>query len=154
MDIITVVPRIYTLLVLVLVVFSTGCTGETGSALQTELNVAPVLGENSVPVSEERTRMEFQRNTATIDETPQISACTQELEVLKRINSDKYAMHKKKFDLLMTDARVYSDVRGGLQGGTRNTVDAFFSYRVGILCADISQDVLKGLSHIREGNRH
>lgn len=78
--------------------------------------------------------------------------CRKELDILKRLDNARYVSRKAVFDKLMSGARLYGDVRGDLQSGTRSTVDALFSYKLEKLCADISQDVLNSLSRIGENS--
>ena len=80
-----------------------------------------------------------------------INVCRKELNILKRIDNAHYNARKTVFDKLMSGAKLYGDVRADIQNGARSTVDALFAYKVEKLCADISQDVLNGLSRIGEG---
>lgn len=81
-----------------------------------------------------------------------LSVCRKELDILKRLDNARYLSRKAVFDKLMSGARLYGDVRGDLQSGTRSTVDSLFSYKLEKLCADISQDVLNSLSRIGENS--
>ncbi|STB68477.1 Uncharacterised protein [Citrobacter freundii] len=81
-----------------------------------------------------------------------LGVCRKELDILKRLDNARYLSRKAVFDKLMSGARLYGDVRGDLQSGTRSTVDALFSYKLEKLCADISQDVLNSLSRIGENS--
>lgn len=85
-----------------------------------------------------------------VDSRPGV--CRKELDILKRLDNARYVSRKAVFDKLMSGARLYGDVRGDLQSGTRSTVDALFSYKLEKLCADISQDVLNSLSRIGENS--
>ncbi|HEC7758699.1 TPA: hypothetical protein R4A49_004338 [Salmonella enterica subsp. enterica serovar Muenchen] len=90
-------------------------------------------------------------NTGMIADS-HLGVCRKELDILKRVDNARYLSRKVLFDKLMSGARLYGDVRGDLQSGTRSTVDALFSYKLEKLCADISQDVLNSLSRIGENS--
>lgn len=74
-----------------------------------------------------------------------ISRCQSELASLQTVNPRAYAVRKAKFDSLLTNASLYSGVRGDVNALTKNTLDALYKYKTNQLCAEIGQDLLNGL---------
>ncbi|EBO9664760.1 hypothetical protein ZP13_24805 [Salmonella enterica subsp. enterica] len=79
--------------------------------------------------------------------------CSRELTVLKRLNTRQYTQRKAQFDRLMSGASVYAEIRTDVAGGTREAVDAMYRFRTGLLCAEISRDVLDALARQGEDAR-
>lgn len=77
--------------------------------------------------------------------TNKISLCQSELASLRQVSPKAYAAKKALFDRLVSNASVYSAVRGDVNAGTKDTLDALYKYKTNQLCADIERDVLQGL---------
>lgn len=81
-----------------------------------------------------------------LSDIEKMEQCQRELEALKRIDAGVYTPRKADFDRVMQEADIYSGVRSDVRTYTQEAVDAYYRYRVDKLCADISKDVLDGLS--------
>ncbi|MFJ3264868.1 hypothetical protein ACIP8G_00110 [Serratia liquefaciens] len=76
--------------------------------------------------------------------------CQQELEALKNINTEQYSQYQAAFSRLMSGAANYANVRSKVSLNVQDTVDARYRYQVSLLCSDVSQAVMNGLTE-REG---
>ncbi|MJN97642.1 hypothetical protein DNX92_13490 [Salmonella enterica subsp. enterica] len=81
-----------------------------------------------------------------LNDIEKMERCRRELEALKRIDIRVYNQRKAGFDTVMQSADIYSGVRSDVSASTQDAVDAYYRYRVDKMCADISNDVLQGLS--------
>ncbi|RTP97282.1 hypothetical protein EKN38_22340 [Enterobacter sp. WCHEn045836] len=79
-------------------------------------------------------------------ESARLKQCQEELEALNTVAAADYTKYRKEFDRLMNGASQYAGLRATVGKGTRNTVDALYHYKVNLLCADVSQAMLKGLT--------
>ncbi|WP_337261679.1 MULTISPECIES: hypothetical protein [unclassified Serratia (in: enterobacteria)] len=77
--------------------------------------------------------------------TNKISLCQSELVSLKQVSPRTYAVKKAQFDRLVSNASVYSAVRGDVNAATKDTLDALYKFKTNQLCADIEHDVLQAL---------
>lgn len=84
--------------------------------------------------------------TDSIDDVARMERCRRELEALKKIDGAVYTKRKGEFDRLMSGASLYNGVRGDVGNYTQSAVDALYRFKADKLCADISNDVLNGLS--------
>lgn len=84
--------------------------------------------------------------TDSIDDVARMERCRRELEALKKIDGAVYTKRKGEFDRLMSGASLYNGVRGDVGNYTQSAVDALYRFKADKLCADISADVLNGLS--------
>ena len=110
----------------------------------------PEQGIKSPEVQSESPALQTPAENTGVTADSRLGVCRKELNILKRLDNARYLSRKAVFDKLMSGARLYGYVRGDLQSGTRNTLDALFSYKLEKLCADISQDVLNSLSRVGE----
>ncbi|WP_262822979.1 hypothetical protein [Escherichia coli] len=81
-----------------------------------------------------------------LSDIERMERCQRELEALKKIDIKVYNQRKAEFDRVMQGADIYSGVRSDVRESTQNAVDAYYRYRVDKMCADISKNVLDGLS--------
>ncbi len=81
-----------------------------------------------------------------MNEVERMERCRRELESLKRVDATVYNKRKAEFDKLMSGASLYNGVRNDVGNYTQGAVDALYRFRSAKLCADISCDVLDGLS--------
>lgn len=79
-------------------------------------------------------------------EALRLQQCKKDIEVLTKFNNPSYGDLKQEFDRLMGAAADYSGIRAQVTNNTQSTIDALYRYRVSILCAKISNEVLKGLT--------
>ncbi|WON78282.1 hypothetical protein [Serratia sp. UGAL515B_01] len=77
--------------------------------------------------------------------TTKIGLCQSELVSLKQINPKAYAVKQAEFNRLVNNASVYGSIRGDVNAGTKDTLDALYKYKTNELCADIEHEVLQGL---------
>ncbi|MGV3346815.1 hypothetical protein ACGVWS_14135 [Enterobacteriaceae bacterium LUAb1] len=87
------------------------------------------------------------------DEAPNnqgMQRCRKQLDAIQLIAPAKYPALNNTFNKLMKRASQYSQIRKDINDNTQQTVDAFYLYRITLLCSDISQTLLTGLAH--EGN--
>lgn len=75
-----------------------------------------------------------------------ISVCVNELKALQKISPALYKKRKEEFDTLMKGAAVYDDLRTDITESIRESVDAMYIYKTGLLCSVISQELLRSLS--------
>ena len=99
-------------------------------------------GCGSHPSDDEESAPDYVQET----ESARLKQCQKELEALNTIASVEYTKYRKEFDRLMNGAAQYAGLRTMVGSGTRNTVDALYHYKVNLLCADVSQAMLKGLT--------
>lgn len=76
--------------------------------------------------------------------------CHRELKALQKIDAKQYSVRQRQFDRVMASASLYAGIREAVQGNTQGAVDALYRFKADKLCADISQDVLNGLSRLGE----
>ncbi len=81
-----------------------------------------------------------------LDDVEKMERCRRELEALKKIDSTVYNKRKIEFDRLVSGASLYDGVRNDIGNYTQSAVDALYRFKADKLCADISNDVLNGLS--------
>lgn len=79
-------------------------------------------------------------------EAVRLQQCYKDIEVLTKINNPAYASMKQEFDRMMSGAAQYSGIRAQIADNTQSTIDALYRYRVSLLCAKISNEVLNGLT--------
>lgn len=119
-------------LVLVCLLLS-GCANLAKSKVTSESQSSVKVNEN-VPGPE----------TKVQDENPW-NQCEGTLNVLKAVNSEKYFERKGEFDHLMSGATEYAGVRANINEEMQSTLDSLYRYKVGVLCAKITQDVMQDL---------
>lgn len=117
--------------VLCLTVFLVGCANN--GAVKT-------FHKNAVKVAK------FSDYGDKMNELERMERCRRELESLKRVDAAVYNKRKAEFDKLMAGASLYTGVRNDVGDYTQGAVDALYRFRAAKLCADISRDVLDGLS--------
>lgn len=81
-----------------------------------------------------------------VSDLEKMERCRRELDILKKIDNTVYTKRKVEFDKLLTGASLYTGVRNEVGHYTQSTVDALYRFKADKLCADISNDVLNGLS--------
>ncbi|TQN75925.1 UNVERIFIED_ORG: hypothetical protein FHU00_4995 [Citrobacter freundii] len=81
-----------------------------------------------------------------LNDIEKMERCRRELEALKKIDSTIYNKRKAEFDKLISGALLYNGIRSEVGNHTQSAVDALYRFRSDKLCADISSDVLLGLS--------
>lgn len=74
-----------------------------------------------------------------------IDLCQSELASLRQINPKAYALQKAYFARLLSNASVYSAVRGDVNAATKDTLDALYKYKTNQICAEIEREVLQSL---------
>ncbi|WP_075182451.1 hypothetical protein [Pantoea sp. 1.19] len=79
-----------------------------------------------------------------------LQLCKAQLDAIKQVAPEQFGPLQKSFAGLMRNAAQYKQLRTGVTNGTQETVDALYLYRVNLLCADINQTLLLGLS--KKGN--
>ncbi|MFZ1875394.1 hypothetical protein [Serratia sp. D1N4] len=77
--------------------------------------------------------------------TNKIGLCQNELAALRQVSPRAYALKKAQFDRLVSNASVYSAVRGDVNTDTKETLDALYKFKTNQICADIERSVLQGL---------
>ncbi|STB68615.1 Uncharacterised protein [Citrobacter freundii] len=85
-------------------------------------------------------------STDNLDDIEKMERCRRELDALKKIGDLLYNKRKAEFDKLISGASIYNGVRNEVANYTQNAVDAYYRFRADKLCADISNDVLNGLT--------
>ncbi|EOF6511159.1 hypothetical protein ACK1C0_002799 [Salmonella enterica] len=83
-----------------------------------------------------------------VSDLEKMERCRRELDILKKIDNTVYTKRKVEFDKLLTGASLYTGVRNEVGHYTQSTVDALYRFKADKLCADISNDVLNGLSEM------
>jgi hypothetical protein len=116
---------------LFLTVFLGGCE-DTATVKPVQTNAVKVAG--------------FSASGDKMNEVERMERCRRELNSLKRLDSAVYNKRKSEFDKLMSGASLYNGVRDDVGDYTQGAVDALYRFRAAKLCADISRDVLDGLS--------
>lgn len=119
----------------------TGCQG-TGKipakANGLSQNSAPPTPPSSISVE-----------SAVAEKSNKVALCQSELASLKKVSPSVYLERKAYFDSLLNSVSVYASVRGDVNSQTKDTLDALYKYKTNQVCAEIEQDVLRGL--IRRG---
>jgi len=80
-------------------------------------------------------------------ENAKLQQCQSQLDVLEVVTPAQYARIRASFDSLMKGAAQYAGVRQKINSDTQDTVDALYRYRANLLCAQIAQKLLEGLTH-------
>lgn len=83
-------------------------------------------------------------------EAERLSQCQRELAALQVASPARFQQRKAEFDRLMAGAAQYGGIRTSVNNETQDTLDSLYRYKVGRLCAEISQDVLSGLMETGE----
>ncbi|CAI1765662.1 hypothetical protein [Serratia proteamaculans] len=83
--------------------------------------------------------------TQSASEAERLAQCQRELAALQVASPARYQQRKAEFDRLMAGAAQYGGIRTSVNTETQDTLDSLYRYKVGRLCAEISQDVLSGL---------
>lgn len=83
-------------------------------------------------------------------EAERLAQCQRELAALQVASPSRYQQRKAEFDRLMAGAAQYGGIRTSVNNETQDTLDSLYRYKVGRLCAEISQDVLSGLMETGE----
>ena len=78
-------------------------------------------------------------------QTVPVAQCQQTLDALKQVNTTAWRKDKAAFDSLLRAAAQYGDVRNGVSGSIRGTVDAMYQFRINKLCGDIERDLMVSL---------
>jgi hypothetical protein len=74
-----------------------------------------------------------------------MNQCQRELDSLQQVNPTAGKRLKMQFDQLLRNAALYNGVRTGINGETRSTVDALFTFKSGEVCAQVQRELLEGL---------
>lgn len=83
-------------------------------------------------------------------EAAKLQQCQKSLDALQTVRSQQFLEYKKSFEKLMKGAAQYSVIRSRIKDETQGTVDALYRYRVSMLCAQIDQALLIGLTESGE----
>ncbi|QGH60609.1 hypothetical protein [Serratia proteamaculans] len=86
-------------------------------------------------------------------ETGAMAQCQHELTALQQVAPDAGQRLKGQFDQLLRSAALYNQVRTSVNGDTRGTVDALFTFKSGEVCAQIRQALVDKLIRRVEGGR-
>lgn len=79
-------------------------------------------------------------------ESEKLQQCQSQLEALKVMSPAQYTHMRNSFDYLMNGAAQYANLRQKINTDTQDTVDALYRYRANLLCAQIAQKLLDGLT--------
>ena len=79
-------------------------------------------------------------------ESFRLQQCQSQLDVMKVVSPEQYARMHQLFDRIMKGAAQYADVRAKINADTQDTVDALYRYRANLICAQIGQKLLEGLT--------
>jgi len=79
-------------------------------------------------------------------ESEKLQQCQSQLEALKVMSPAQYKSMRNSFDYLMNGAAQYANLRQKINVDTQDTVDALYRYRANLLCAQIAQKLLDGLT--------
>ncbi|WP_146114147.1 hypothetical protein [Pantoea coffeiphila] len=79
-------------------------------------------------------------------ESEKLQQCQSQLEALKVMSPAQYTRMRNSFDYLMNGAAQYANLRQKINADTQDTVDALYRYRSNLLCAQIAQTLLDGLT--------
>ena len=79
-------------------------------------------------------------------ESEKLQQCQSQLEALKVMSPAQYTRMRNSFDYLMNGAAQYANLRQKINADTQDTVDALYRYRANLLCAQIAQTLLDGLT--------
>lgn len=109
-----------------------------------------LTGCQSRPAIKSAPKIEISKNPAmstdNLDDIEKMERCRRELDALKKIDDVLYNKRKAEFNKLISGASIYNGVRNEVANYTQNAVDAYYRFRADKLCADISNDVLNGLT--------
>lgn len=122
--------------ILVLGALLTGCAvpqGKTGHK-----PITPTTVKSATPAG-------TAQETIGSNEAERLGQCQRELAALQVASPSRYQQRKAEFDRLMAGAAQYGGIRTSVNNETQDTLDSLYRYKVGRLCAEISQDVLTGL---------
>lgn len=124
------------LTILSMTMLLTGCANEIEAPQTFEPELKQEVKNISMDPSTDINNREFS----------QIEQCAKELDALKTTNPQSYAKLQSQFDLMIATVNKYSQVRGSLKLQTQDTVQALYTYKVSIICNDIEQSLLNGLT--------
>ncbi|ROR08823.1 hypothetical protein EC836_105252 [Erwinia sp. JUb26] len=79
-------------------------------------------------------------------DSEKLEQCQSQLEALKVMSPAQYTRLRSSFDYLMNGAAQYANLRQKTNADTQDTVDALYRYRANLLCAQIAQTLLDGLT--------
>nr|WP_314424099.1 hypothetical protein [uncultured Erwinia sp.] len=79
-------------------------------------------------------------------ESEKLQQCQSQLDALKVMSPAQYTRMRNSFDYLMNGAAQYANLRQKINADTQDTVDALYRYRANLLCAQIAQTLLDGLT--------
>lgn len=97
-------------------------------------------------VNEEQHVVTNQHSEKYETESEKLQQCQSQLDALKVMSPAKYSEMRNSFDYLMNGAAQYSNIRQKINADTQDTVDALYRYRANLLCAQIAQTLLDGLT--------
>lgn len=86
------------------------------------------------------------RSKKYTSESEKLQQCQSQLDALKVMSPAEYAKMRNAFDYLMNGAAQYANLRQKINPDTQDTVDALYRYRANLLCAQIAQTLLNGLT--------
>lgn len=105
---------------------------------------SPVDGETFV--TEQRSDSAVLHSDKFKTESEKLEQCQSQLEALKVMSPAQYTRMRNAFDYLMNGAAQYANLRQKINADTQDTVDALYRYRANLLCAQIGQTLLDGLT--------
>lgn len=114
---------------------------------------ATVTPGNPSPVTPAMSASPEAASTATPSAEPggPVGACRKALDSLQAVDPGKAAKLKSQFTTLVTAATQYSNVRGQVNGTTRQAIDAMYQFQTLHLCAGIDQALMDSLASRGEG---
>lgn len=95
---------------------------------------------------EQRTEPQQPRSAKYETESEKLQQCQSQLDALKVMSPAQYAKMRNSFDYLMNGAAQYANIRQKINSDTQDTVDSLYRYRANLLCAQIAQTLLDGLT--------
>lgn len=122
----------------------------SGGVSQTSLNQnasSPLPSAKLMPATPELDENEG-ANTALQGSA---TVCQYELVALSKINPEKYATQKAKFESLLKSASVYSSVRDDINLQTKDIMDSLYKYKTQKICNEIEHDIHDSLISRGEG---
>lgn len=136
------------------VFFLFGCESSSELTSTSAKSPSPEGVHSAAPkVTAEQNNVENLRSEKYKAENEKLQQCQSQLEALKVMAPVKYSQMHKSFDYLMNGAAQYSNIRQKINADTQDTVDALYRYRANLLCAEISQALLDGLTRRGEARQ-
>lgn len=98
------------------------------------------------PVLEQQSENAAPHSAKYRTDSEKLEQCQSQLEALKVMSPAQYTRMRSSFDYLMNGAAQYANLRQKINADTQDTVDALYRYRANLLCAQIAQTLLDGLT--------